>query len=124
MTPEQDRDIDNALLTLMFEWKTGMTDQQQALKEFKQCLKYYSRMEDVVVLEENNLVSEREILEFGHDRVEMVQKRRLSEQLVAKAIEKELFFYEEITPFDQRDIPHRRFRMKMELIIPKKPKST
>ena len=48
MTTVQEADINNALLVLMYEWKMGIIDQQQALKEFKQCLKYYSIVENIL----------------------------------------------------------------------------
>lgn len=69
MTAEQEHDIDNALLTLMYEWKVGSIDQRQALKEFKQCLKYYSRMEDVIRFEDNKLVDNRIIDHYGMEKV-------------------------------------------------------
>lgn len=119
MIPVQEYDLNNALLTLMYEWKTGMIDQTQALKEFKQCLKYYSRMEDVMFFSENILVSEEEILRFGHGLVINRNKCTLSERISAAAIEKGCISFEEIIPYDQGNIPHRRLEMKMQAIIQK-----
>jgi len=117
MTPEQEHDINNALLILMYEWKAGMIDQPQALKEFKQCLKYYSRMEDVMRFEDNELVDERIIEHYGIDKVIERTKKELSQSIAAKALEHGCFSFEETEIHDQRPYPVRGFRMKMEAII-------
>lgn len=119
MTTEQRHDIDNALLTLMYEWKIGAIDQTQALKEFKQCLKYYSRMEDVIVFEENQLVDVRRIECYGIEKTIEYVKQEMSEKIATEAMAKDCVFFEEVPrhPHQDTDIYHRHFRMKMEAII-------
>jgi hypothetical protein len=121
MTPEQEFDINNALLTLMYEWKTGAIDQRQALKEFKQCLKYYSRMEDVIVFMGEQSVPEDNIRSFGYDRVIEVTKKHLAEGIGQEMLLKECVSFEEIQ-YDQSvqcGYPSRYFRMKASVIIQK-----
>lgn len=120
MTPEQEHDIDNALLTLMYEWKTGMIDQRQALKEFKQCLKYYSRMEDIIRFEDNQLVDERIVEHYGIEKVVERRKQEMAENIGRKALERGCISFEEVEQWEQRPDPCRHFRMKMEAIIQQK----
>lgn len=117
MTAEQEHDIDNALLTLMYEWKTGMIDHRQALKEFKQCLKYYSRMEDVIRFEESQFVDERRIECWGIEKIIECVKQKMSEEIAKEAIVKGCVSFEEIEYPQYTPEPHRLFRMKMEAII-------
>ena len=117
MTPEQEHDINNALLTLMYEWKLGTTTQEQALKEFKQCLKYYSRMEDVIRFEENQLVDERIIEHYGIEKVIDKKKQEMAEKIAHEALSKGCISFEEVEQWEQRPDPCRLFRMKMEAII-------
>lgn len=119
MTPEQEYDINNALLTLMYEWKIGAIDQTQALKEFKQCLKYYSRMEDVIVFRYDELVDERMIEHYGIEKTIEYVKQGMSEKIAKEALAKDCVFFEEVPrqPHQDSDIYHRHFRMKMEAII-------
>lgn len=118
MTPEQEHDIDNALLTLMYEWKIGSIDQRQALKEFKQCLKYYSRMEDVIRFEENRLIDERIIEHYGIEKVTDRCKGELAEKIAKEALNKGCMSFEEVE-YDRHPSqdPCRCFRIKMEAII-------
>lgn len=120
MTPEQEHDINNALLTLMYEWKIGMIDQKQALKEFKQCLKYYSRMEDVIKFEDNELVDTRRIDHYGLEKVIERVKQDIGERMIAKVISEGCVSFEEVE-YLQRWNPleptYKRFRMKMQVII-------
>lgn len=117
MTPEQEHDIDNALLTLMYEWKIGSIDQKQALKEFKQCLKYYSRMEDVIRFEDNELVDERIIEAYGIEKATDRTKEVLAERILKEVVSKGCVSFEEVEQWGHRPIPMRHFRMKMEAII-------
>jgi len=122
MTAEQEHNINNALLTLMYEWKIGAIDQQQALKEFKQCLKYYSRMEDVIRFEDNELVDERIVEYYGVEKVMERCKKELSEKIAKAAIEQGCVSFEEVETYRHPSQPAcRHFRMKMEVLIqPKK----
>lgn len=123
MTPEQEHDIDNALLTLMYEWKIGVTNQHQALKEFKQCLKYYSRMEDVIRFEDNELIDERVIDHYGIEKVIERCKVELSEKIAKEALAKGCMSFEELEVDRHPSLPPcRHFRMKMEAIIQRKDK--
>lgn len=118
MTTEQEHDIDNALLTLMYEWKIGAIDQRQALKEFKQCLKYYSRMEDVIRFEDNQLIDERIIEHYGIEKVIDRCKEELSGKIAKEALDKGCMSFEEVEHDRHPSLdPCRRFRMKMEAII-------
>lgn len=118
MTPEQEHDIDNALLTLMYEWKIGSIDQRQALKEFKLCLKYYSRMEDVIRFEDNELIDDRVIEHYGLEKVIERCKRQLSERIAKEAVDKGCMSFEEMEANRHPSLPTcRLFRMKMEAII-------
>jgi hypothetical protein len=117
MTPEQEHDIDNALLTLMYEFKTGATTTHQALKEFKQCLKYYSIMEDVIRFEENQLVDERIIEHYGIEKVIDKKKQEMAEKIAHEALSKGCISFEEVEQWNPNPVPVRHFRMKMEAII-------
>lgn len=121
MTPEQEHDINNALLTLMYEWKTGSIDQHQALKEFKQCLKYYSRMEDMIRFEDNELIDDRVVDHYGIEKVIERCKKELSERIAKLAIDKGCVSFEEVEVHRYlAQEPYRHFRMKMEAIIQQK----
>jgi hypothetical protein len=124
MTPIQEADINNALLTLMYEWKAGMIDQKQALKEFKQCLKYYSRMEDVIEFREDDLVDERIIQHYGLEKTIEYKKKEMAEKIAQKAVERGCISFEEVEHMNQYPDPQRHFRMKMEAIIQFKPQLT
>lgn len=122
MTEEQERDIDNALLTLMYEWKIGATNQQQALREFKQCLKYYSREEDVIRFEDNKLVDERIVGHYGLEKTMEHYKQEMAEKIAKEMIDKGCVSFEEIENHSYTPEPCRHFRMKMEAIIQRKDK--
>lgn len=118
MTPEQEHDIDNALLTIMYEWKIGAINQRQALREFKQCLKYYSRMEDVIQFEENKLVDERIIEHYGMEKVIERCKNELAENIAKAAIARGCVSFEVIERDRHQALAsYRHFRMKMEAIV-------
>lgn len=126
MTKEQEHDINNALLTLMYEWKIGIIDQDQALKEFKACLKYYSRMEDVMRFEDNELVDIRRIDYYGEEKTVEHVKQALSERIIKEIVNKGCASFEEVEHFDHpaSQILHKHFSMKIEAIIQQKQLST
>lgn len=124
MTPEQEHDINNALLTLMYEWKLGTIDQRQALKEFKQCLKYYSRMEDVIRFEQSEMVDNRIIEHYGLEETIRRNKEVMVEKIAHEALKKGCVSFEEVEharPPEYPPIDASIFRMKMEAIIEIKP---
>jgi hypothetical protein len=119
MTVEQENDINNALLTLMYEWKTGAIDQKQALKEFKQCLKYYAIVENEMVFMEEKLISNDEIISFGFDRIVGYVKKELAERIGAEMLDKECVSFEQVEHVDECKFPYKAFRMKAVVVIPK-----
>jgi hypothetical protein len=121
MTPEQEGVINNALLTLMYEWKMGTIDQKQALKEFKQCLKYYSIVESEMVFMEEKLISNDEIISFGHDMIVGYVKKELAEKIGAEMLDKECVSFEQVERIDEDKFPYKQFRMKAVVVIPKTP---
>lgn len=96
MTIEQEHDINNALLTLMYEWKIGAIDRTQALKEFKQCLKYYSRMEDVSRFEQSELVDNRIIEHYGLEETIRRNKEIMVQKIACEALKKDCVSFEEV----------------------------
>lgn len=126
MTPEQEHDINNALLTLMYEWKQGTIDQKQALKEFKQCMKYYSRMEDVICFEQSELVDDRVIEHYGLEETIQRNKKVMVEKLAHEMLKKGCVSFEEVEhvrPPEYPPINARLFRMKIQAIIQAQPKT-
>lgn len=113
MTAEHEHDLDNALLTLMYEWKTGRIDQRQALNEFK----HYCRTEDVIKFEESHFVDELRIKYYGIEKTIEYAKQEMSEKIAKEAIVKGCVSFEEVEHRHYTPEPYRLFRMKMEAII-------
>lgn len=121
MTSAQEADLNNALLTLMYEWKTGSIDQRQALKEFKQCLKYYSIVENIIEFRKD---IRKDLRIFEHyreeDTIERL-KREMSEEMVSEIVKAGCASFEEMPMHELPSSfePFRQFRMKMMVVIPK-----
>jgi hypothetical protein len=123
MTPEQEHDINNALLTLMYEWKTGAIDQRQALKELKQCLKYFAIVENIIDFQGDERVDLRRFEYCGDEDTIKRVKQDMSEKMAAEIVKAGCISFEEVEvpihetyPGDER---YRQFRMKASVIIPK-----
>lgn len=121
MTKEQEADIDNALLTLMYEWKIGTINQSQALKEFKQCMKYYAFIENVMEFKQDDLVDVQRFEHYGEEKTIERVKQDMSKKIIAEVVKKGCISFEEVPMNDwpTTDTTYRRFKMIMDVIIPK-----
>ncbi len=106
----------------MYDWKFQVIDQAQALTEFKQCLKYYSRNEDVIVFEYSQLVDEQTFDRYGEEKTIEYAKKDMVEKISSEILAKECFHFEEVPYHNQYQLmeSYRQFRIKIEAIIQKK----
>ena len=122
MTIEQENDLNNALLTLLYEWKIGVIDQAQALKEFKQCLKYYSIIENVMIFRQDELVDVRRFEYYGNEKTIERVRKDMAEKISAEILNKECAYFDEVPRSEYRPTfeSYRHFCMMIECIVPKK----
>lgn len=117
MTKPKERDLKNAMLTLLFEWKSGIINTDQAIKEISLCVKYYAINDRVMMFQEGQLRDKREFEALGDEktigRVKEEMLAKISKELMAK----ECVFFEEheAWAYDERS-PYRKFMMKVEAL--------
>jgi hypothetical protein len=124
MTTVQEADINNALLVLMYEWKMGIIDQQQALKEFKQCLKYYSIVENIMEFQKDERKDLRIFEYYGDEKTIERTKLDMAEQMTLEIVKAGCVSFEEVPVYDQVYERYRQFRMKIMVVIPKNKKAS